>query len=295
LIDKLEYLIALAREQHFGRAAEACGVTQPTLSAGLKQLEDRFGTQLVYRASRFQGLTPEGERVLVWARRIVADTRAMHQDISALKHGLSGHLRIAVIPTALPMVHLLTTPFRDRHPAVRFSILSCNSAEIVGLIEGLEVDAGLTYLDREPLGRLRSVPLYQEQYRLLTMRDSPLGDRDSVGWAELGRVPLCLLTPDMQNRRILDELLANAGTVATPNLESNSILALVSHVRTGRWASIVSENLATMLGLGEPIRAIPITHPAATSLVGLVALAREPMTPLLAALVAEAHTLARHR
>ena len=93
MIDKLEFLLALAREKHFGRAAEACGVTQPTLSAGVKQLEETMGVLLVNRGSRFQGFTPEGERVLEWARRIVGDTRAMRQEIHALKHGLTGRLR----------------------------------------------------------------------------------------------------------------------------------------------------------------------------------------------------------
>ena len=108
MIDKLEFLLALAREQHFGRAAEACGVTQPTLSAGVKQLEDSFGVLLVNRGSRFQDFTPEGERVLDWARRIVGDTRAMREEVHALKHGLTGRLRIAAIPTALAMVETLT-------------------------------------------------------------------------------------------------------------------------------------------------------------------------------------------
>ena len=89
MIDKLEFLLALAREGHFGRAAEACGVTQPTLSAGVKQLEKSFGVLLVNRGSRFQNFTPEGERVLEWARRIVGDSRAMREEIHALKHGLS--------------------------------------------------------------------------------------------------------------------------------------------------------------------------------------------------------------
>ena len=88
MIDKLEMLLALAREQHFGRAAEACGVTQPTLSAGLKQLEQTLGILLVNRQSRFVGFTPEGLRVLDWARRIVGDARAMRQEIGALKRGL---------------------------------------------------------------------------------------------------------------------------------------------------------------------------------------------------------------
>ena len=122
MIDKLDFLLALARERHFGRAAEACGVTQPTLSAGVKQLEEQMGVLLVNRGSRFQSFTPEGEKVLEWARRIVGDTRAMRQEINALRHGLTGQLRIAAIPTALAMVASLTTPFRPRHPNVRFTI-----------------------------------------------------------------------------------------------------------------------------------------------------------------------------
>src|SRR5262249_33988857 len=113
--------MALAREQHFGRAADACGVTQPTLSAGLKQLESTLGVLLVQRGSRFIGLTPEGERTLDWARRIVGDTRSMRQEITALRHGLAGRLRIAAVPTALAMVSALTTPFRARHPAAAFA------------------------------------------------------------------------------------------------------------------------------------------------------------------------------
>src|SRR6185436_7599746 len=104
MIDKLEYLIALAREQHFGRAAEGCGVTQPTFSAGIKQLEDTLGVLLVHRGSRFHSFTPEGERVLDWARRIVADSRAMQQEVRALKTGLAGHIKIAAVPTALAMI-----------------------------------------------------------------------------------------------------------------------------------------------------------------------------------------------
>ncbi len=217
MIEKLEFIIALARERHFGHAAEACGVSQPTLSAGIKQLEDSFGVLLVQRGSRFQGFTPEGERVLDWARRIVGDTRAMHQEIDALKRGLAGHIRIAAIPTALAMVELLTTPYRAKHPDVSFTIWSRNSIEVLGLLENLEIDAGLTYLDNEPLGRVQTVALYSEEYRLLTSSDAPLGNRDSVTWAEVGKVPLCLLTPDMQNRRIIDGLLREAGAEFVPD------------------------------------------------------------------------------
>jgi DNA-binding transcriptional LysR family regulator len=292
MIDKLEFMLALAREQHFGRAAEACGVTQPTLSAGVKQLEDTFGVLLVVRGSRFQGFTPEGERVLDWARRIVGDTRTMRQEIDALKHGLAGRLRIAAIPTTLAMVAGITTPFRARHPGVRFTILSRTSIEILMLLENLEIDAGVTYLDNEPLGRVSSVPLYSESYRLMTSADAPLGDRDTVTWREVAQVPLCLLTPDMQNRRIIERLLRAAGGDPQPTLESNSMIVLFAHVRTGRWASVMPAKLAETLGLTDTIRAIPIVEPDAVHTIGLVVPAREPMTPLNAALVAEAKRFA---
>jgi DNA-binding transcriptional LysR family regulator len=292
VLDKLEYLMALARERHFGRAAEACGVTQPTLSAGVKQLEETLGVLLVQRGSRFIGFTSEGERTLDWARRIVGDARAMRQEIKALKHGLTGQLRIAAIPTTLAMVAALTTPYRARHPDVRFTIYSRTSIEILTLLENLEIDAGLTYLDNEPLGRVNSVPLYRERYRLLTSADAPLGDRSSVTWAEVAQVPLCLLTPDMQNRRIIDDLLRSAGGDPQPTLESNSMIVLFAHVRTGRWASVMPLKLAETLGLTATIRAIPIVEPEAVHTIGLVVPLREPMTPLNAALVAEAKKLA---
>ena len=292
MIDKLELLLALARERHFGRAAEACGVTQPTMSAGIKQLEDMLGVMLVHRGSRFLGFTPEGERTLEWARRIVGDTRAMRQEINSLRRGLTGELRIAAIPTALGMVASLTTPFRARHPDVRFTILSRTSEEVLSMMDNLEIDAGLTYLDNEPLGRVSTVPLYNESYQLLTAPEGLFGDRASVTWAEVGQVPLCLLTPDMQNRRIIDRLLRGVGTAASPTLVSDSMIVLFTHVKTGRWASVMPAKLAEALGLSQAVRAIPIVEPDRCFMVGLVVPPREPTTPLTAALVELARGLA---
>lgn len=292
MIDKLEFILALAREKHFGRAAEACGVTQPTLSAGVKQLEEQMGVLLVNRGSRFQSFTPEGQRVLEWARRIVGDSRNMREEINSLRLGLSGRLRLAAIPTALAMVAALTTPYREKHPNVQFTIYSRTSIEILDLLDNLEIDAGITYLENEPIGRVSNVPLYREHYRLLTSADAPLGNRDSVTWAEVAQVPLCLLTPDMQNRRIIDRLLKGAGGESRPTLESDSMILLYSHVRTGRWASVMPAKIADTLGLTDTIRAIPITQPKAVQTIGLVVPQREPMTPTTAALVAEARRLA---
>jgi DNA-binding transcriptional LysR family regulator len=290
MIDKLEMFIALANERHFGRAAEVCGVTQPTLSSAIRQLEDQLGVQLVYRGSRFQGLTPEGARVLEWARRMVSDMRVLKAEMKAVRSGLSGTLRLGVIPTALPMVTDLTAPFLQRHPNVRVSILSRTSVEILAQIESLELDAGITYLDNEPLGRVAQVPLYTEFYRLLCAPGSPLAERPQVTWAELADQPLCLLTSDMQNRRIVNQHLAEAGAAVTPQVESNSTIALIAHVQTGKWASIVPTKLAGLL-LADGLVAVPIVEPEAEHLVGLVTARRDPLTPLLAALLAEAERM----
>ncbi|NKJ38217.1 LysR family transcriptional regulator [Rhizobium sp. SG570] len=292
MIDKLEFFIALANQKHFGRAAEECGVTQPTLSAAIRQLEDQLGVMLVSRGSRFQGLTPEGQRVLEWARRIVGDSRTMREEMRAARKGLAGHIRIAAIPTALAMVSKITTPFQERHPDVTFSITSRNSLQVLSLLENLEIDAGITYLENEPLGRVTSVPLYAERYHLITAAGSPLAERESVTWKEVGNLRLCLLTADMQNRRIINRHLAEAGTVAKPTLESNSMIVLFSHVQTGRWASIMPKNIADSFGFPADIRKIPVTEPDAEHLVGLVATHREPFTPLVSALLHEARLLA---
>ena len=292
MIDKLEFFIALARAEHFGRAAEELGITQPTLSAAIKQLEDQLGVLLVQRGSRFQGLTPEGKQVLVWARRIAGDARTMKEEMRAARHGLSGRLRIAAIPTALAMVPVLTTPFKERHPGVSFSVLSRTSVEVLSLVGNFDVDIGITYLDNEPLGRVVTLPLYSERYQLITAAGNALSDRAEVSWSEVAELPLCLLTPDMQNRRIIDHHLAEAGVSARPTLESNSMIVLFSHIRTGKWASIMPLNLAETFGFTEPIRAIPIVEPDASHIVGVVAAKREPHTPLVAAFLSEAAALA---
>ena len=293
MIDKLQMFIALARERHFGRAAEACGVTQPSLSSAIRQLEEQLGVQLVHRGSRFQGLTPEGQRVLDRATAIVADVRALKDEMQAARHGLTGHLRLGVIPTALPMVAELTRPFQARHPKVTIAVLSRTSIEILAGLDRLELDAGITYLDNEPLGRVAQVPLYTEYYRLLCAPGSPLSDRARVTWAEAAELPLCLLTGDMQNRRIVNQHLAEAGAKAAAAIESNSTIALVAHVLTGAWASIVPKRLADLFATGGRLASIPLVDPEAEHTVGLIAPRRDPQTPALAALLDEAERLRR--
>jgi DNA-binding transcriptional LysR family regulator len=292
MIDKLEYLLALAQEKHFGRAAEACAVSQPSLSLGLKQLEETLGVLLVQRGSRFIGLTEEGERTLEWARRIVGDARAMRQDIKALKQGLKGRLRIAAIPAALPMVATVTQPLHQRHPEVQFKIVSRPWTQISSMLDNLEIDAAVTYIDLEPLSRVTAIPLYRERYQLLISADSPLRQRRSVTWSEVAELPLCLLTTETQNRRMIESLLRGAGGNPRITVESDSMMVLFAHVRTGGWASVVPESMMRSAGVGQELVAVPIVEPEVVHTIGLVMPERDPMGPLATALAAEARRAA---
>ena len=206
----------------------------------------------------------------------------MGDEVRALRKGLSGHLRIAVVPTALPAVARLTTPLRQAHPQLLFAVRSCSAAEVLSAVESLQADAGITYVDSEGLGRVRWLPLYEERYRLLTA-DPAFAGRASVAWADLAALPLSLLTGDMQNRRIIDARLQAAGAQPAPVLETNSMIVLMTHVQTGQWSSILPAAIAD----GWAATSIPIqdAHPPR---IGLIYPQRDPLLPLTAALLAQA-------
>ena len=94
LVRQLEYLVALARERHFGRAAQLCHVSQPTLSGAIGKLESNLGVMLVLRGRRFEGFTEEGARVVRWAHRILAERDALLADVDRMHGGITATVRI---------------------------------------------------------------------------------------------------------------------------------------------------------------------------------------------------------
>lgn len=292
VIRQLIYLIALAREQHFARAAKSCNVTQPTLSASIRQLEQELNVLIVERAHRFKGFTPEGEIVLQWAKKILADRDSLHQDLSLLQTGMIGHMRFGAIPSALPLVPLLTSPFVRKHPLVTVSVFSMASDHISSALENFEIDLGLTYLDNEPLtGQVRSYPLYKEEYILLVPAGSPHAGRATISWAEAAELQLCLLTPNMQNRRIIDGVFRSVGRVPSPAVETNSIVNLCAHVRTGPWSSVVTRGLLFIFGIPEGTRAIRLVEPEVKKSIGLVMADRDPPPPLARGMLREVESI----
>jgi DNA-binding transcriptional LysR family regulator len=289
-LQHLTYLTALARERHFGRAATACRVSQPTLSSGIRRLEGELGVRIVQRTQRFEDLTPEGERVLTWARRILADCEGLESDVGALRGGLTGQVRLGAIPTALPAAPFLTRALREGHPNVVAAVLSLTSRDIERELRDYELHAGVTYLDNEPLHHVRTLPLYRERYHLLTAADGPPAGR-TVGWAQAARMPLCLLTPDMQNRRIVDGIFREAGARPRPVVETNSLSTLYAHVRDGGLAGVVAHPWLKQHGVPEDMRAVPLVEPERSHVVGIVSLEADPEPPLVQALLEAARGL----
>jgi DNA-binding transcriptional LysR family regulator len=286
-IRQLQYLAALAREKHFTRAAAACNVTQPTLSGRIRQLELELEVPIVERGQRYRGLTPEGERVLKWAQVILKNWQSMQEELGHLKDhdsGLSGRLVLGGIPSALPMIPLLTKKIRITHPGIDFTVLSQSSEEILRGIADFSVDVGITYLDNEPIEGLLATPLYVERYCLFVPETHPLASRTSVTWREAADEPLCLLTPNMQNRRIIDRAFETAKCHPSPRLETNSVINLCSNVRLMGLASIMPQYILDVLGNMSGVTAIPLDAPTVEHSVGLVAAARDPLSPLIEAL-----------
>jgi DNA-binding transcriptional LysR family regulator len=283
-VRQMMYLVSVARERHFARAATACHVSQPTLSAGLRKLEDELGMPLVVRGHRFLGLTPEGERVLSWAKQIIADYDNLKQDLAATDDALYGTLRLASIPATLPCLPHLIRPFCTRHPAVNVQVTSLSSIAIQRGLDDFEIDSGITYLDNEPLRRVRCRELYRERYVFIT-RSAKFSRRKSIRWGEAAAEPLCLLSGDMQNRRIIDQILEGIGAPCRTRIETNSFVCIFSHVATGDWSSIVPHAYVETFGFGAELRALPLVDPVCTHAIGLAVSDREPLSPLANALL----------
>lgn len=287
-IQHLRYFVAVAEKQHFATAAAACSVSQPTLSAGLKALEQELGKRLVNRDQRFIGLTEHGEAVLPWAQQVLGSMRGLVQAAGALSAPLLGEFQLGAIPAALPLVGRFGEALLSRNPGLTLAVRSATSREIERGLVANSFDAGITYLDHEPPSNVLSVPLHEEQYLFVAPRDSEFGQRESVDWNEMTALPLCLLHQGMQFRRILDRQFAERGLAVTPAVVADSYVSLLSLVRTGRFATIVPAGYARLFAGLDWCVMLPTADPAPVRRVGLVVMSRSPLGPMAQAAVTAA-------
>jgi len=286
----MQLLVALAQHEHFARAAADCGISQPAFSGRIRNMEKDFGVPLVKRGNRFLGLTREGEVVLRWSRKMLADAEGLRQEVAALKGNLTGRLAIGAVPTALSFIAQVPAALRARHPDLTLEIISASSTAIRRGLDDFSLDAGITYIDGEADPGFRIQPLYDETYVLLSPPDFAPRRKGTVTWAEAAALPLCLLTRDMNNRRIIDAVFADVGAVPRPVMETNAFTAAFSQVASGAAATIAPVKLADSLPLAPETVRLDLVEPTARHRIGLVTAEREPVPPSLTAL---AHVLER--
>jgi DNA-binding transcriptional LysR family regulator len=285
LLQHLDYLLALAAERHFGRAAARCHISQPTLSVAIRRLEKDLGIVIVQRGHRFEGFTDEGRRVVTWAQRIVAERDEMFADLERMQGRLTVTARIGAIPTAVPVSPFVTAEFLERNPAAAVRIEALSSREIARRLADYEIDAGLTYLDDESPPGTQSVALYRERYVLLAPADHPLMGAREVRWSAAAELPLCTLTTAMRNRRILDANMAAEGARYRPVVEADSVDALYAHLAHSRRSTIASTAWLPQLGVPEGFAARPMVQHGPRPPIGLVVHDRVPASIVSAALV----------
>jgi DNA-binding transcriptional LysR family regulator len=283
-IRQLEYLVTLAREKHFARAAEACHVSQPALSSAIRTLEAELGLVIVERTRRFVGFTEDGERVLGWARQTLASLQNMRQDASAAQVRLIGTLRIGAIPTIMPVTTRMLAPCMREHPHMHFEVRSLSSDAILRQLDEYELDVGLTYLDDQVQAGFSVLPLYLERYMLLS--PSSAGDRFNTGtvqWSDVAGLPLGLLTASMQNRQVINAAFRRENVPPTVVLETDSLLSLYAHVQHAGLFSVFPHSLLSILPAGSGVRA-SLLLPELTRGIGLIARNRNTLPPLVAAM-----------
>ena len=276
-IRQLEYLVTLAREKHFAKAAEICHVSQPALSSGIRSLEKELDVMIVQRGRRFLGLTAEGERVLTWAQQTLDSLSHMREDASAAKSNMAGTLRIGAIPTTMTVAAFLTGPCLTAYPNIRYTLSSLSAEAIVSRLDRFEIDLGLTYLDDKVIEGFEKLHLFEERYVLLAGHNASLGS--TLTWEEAARLPLCLLTAQMRNRQVIDAAFRRAGVQPAVVLETDSLFSLYAHVSEAGLFSIVPHSLLNFFDLANRVRAISLSPPL-TRAIGLIARNQPSLAPI---------------
>ena len=262
LLRQLEYFVAVARERHFARAAESCYVSQPALSTSIAKLERELSVTLINRGQNFEGLTLEGERLVVWAKRVLAEHDALKAEAAAMRSGITATLRLGTGPTVSTTAGLPVAAFCALHPLAKVRVCSrLSSTELLRQLRNFELDAAIAHFGPDDQSGLEVVPLYEEQYVLLVSGEQLVSAARTITWAEAAQLPLALLTPDMRFRQFIDKAFASSGAVAAPQVETDSVASLYAHVATGAWASVVPHTWLRAMPVTGAARAIRLIEP----------------------------------
>jgi LysR family hydrogen peroxide-inducible transcriptional activator len=262
-LTELRYLVALAETRHFGRAAEACFVTQPTLSAGLKKLEDHLGVQLVERTSKRVALTPVGAAVVEQARCVLDECSAIESIAREGQEPLSGPFRLGVIPTLGPYtLPWMVPPLRKEHPELELILREDLTDHLLEALRSHAIDAALLALPI-PGDDLRSEPVFDEPFWLAAPADHPLAARKRVRQSDLrGHRVLLLGEGHCFRDQALDVCNEVGADTEAEDFRATSLETLFQMVRAGLGCTLLPALALPAHAQDEAVALHPFTRPA---------------------------------
>ncbi|WP_030601922.1 transcriptional regulator CynR [Streptomyces achromogenes] len=240
----LRYLLAVAENGTFTRAAEELHLSQPTLSQQIKQLERMLGAQLLDRTGRTVRLTDAGEAYVHHARRALRDLAAAERAVHDVRDLTRGHLRLAVTPTFTAyLTGPLAAELHSRHPGITLTLREMTQDRIEAGLLADEIDLGIAFAGTHLPG-ITATELFTEALTLVTSARHPADDRRALPVEELARMQLALLTGDFATRTHIDDYFARHGISPRTAMEANSIQALIAIVRRTTLATVLPDAIA---------------------------------------------------
>ncbi len=233
----LRYLLAVAEHRHFGRAAEASFVSQPTLSGQIKKLEERLGIVIFERSHRSVEVTPQGEQVLAHARRAIAEIEAIEVLAQSVQRPLEGPFRLGVIPTLGPyLMPLLLGPLRTHYPALRLVLNEEMTARLLTHLHHHELDAAL--IATPPEANLCEIPLFDEPFWLAHPSGHPLEQRATITEPDLPVHELLLLA---EGHCLTDQVMdiCHIDAAGEEDLRASSLETLMQLVGAGLGCTLL--------------------------------------------------------
>lgn len=267
----LRYLVAVADTRHFGRAADKCFVSQPTLSAQLKKLEDYLGVQLIERQPKNVTLTEAGEQIVARARRILEASEEVVTLARAHRDPLAGRLRLALLPTIGPyLLPRVSQPMRKALPRLELRLYEYQTAQMLEKIEAGDIDLGILALPIDIEG-IETRELYTEPFVVAMPDHHQLSKRDSVKVDDLNGETLLLLEDGHCLRDQALEVCSHVGLHEKQDFRATSLETLRQMVATGAGVTLLPE-LASQgaYGHAKGVLIRPFTRPAPVRHVGAV-------------------------
>ena len=264
----LELMVALSQHKNFGKAASHCKLSQPAFSLRLKKMEKITQAPLVMRGNSFKGFTREGDLILNWANKLLADSESMRQEIQALKNIIDGRLVLGIVPTTMSFATKISAKLRRKNPNLSIEIHSLTSDEILKKIEKCTLDAGVIPIKNSD-DHFADF-LYEEHYVLIAPRTLAKSGNSNLTWEDAARLPLCLLTNDRYIKQHIYDTFEQVKINPKVVVEANDLSAVMAQVTTGNAATILPFSSVNYLTKVNSLLIFDLIEPVVVEKIGLV-------------------------